>query len=142
MAAKPCEEKVCAKAKKTNRAFIAALGNTTTAASAQHFTTPQDCPLDRDELGEKTWAFLHTTAAYYPVKPTVDQKKDAKTFISAFSRMYPCTDCAEDFRYAFEVVRQCFFNMITIDVQGFDKKRATKGQLARRVCGLGLPHAQ
>ena len=55
-----------------------------------------DCPLDKDELGSKTWAFLHTMAAYYPEKPTVVQKADMRTFFDVFSKFYPCNTCAED----------------------------------------------
>ncbi|EZA58330.1 hypothetical protein DMN91_006024 [Ooceraea biroi] len=55
-----------------------------------------DCPLDKDELGSKTWAFLHTMAAYYPDRPTAKQKTDMKNFFYIFSNFYPCTICAED----------------------------------------------
>ncbi|XP_033221300.1 FAD-linked sulfhydryl oxidase ALR [Belonocnema kinseyi] len=58
----------------------------------------KDCPLDKDELGSKTWAFLHTMAAYYPEKPTMDQQKDMSTFFYIFSKFYPCAPCAEDFQ--------------------------------------------
>lgn len=56
----------------------------------------KDCPLDKDELGSSTWAFLHTMAAYYPDSPTVEQKKDMKTFFHLLSKFYPCNVCAED----------------------------------------------
>lgn len=55
-----------------------------------------DCPLDKDELGSKTWAFLHTMAAYYPDKPTKEQKSEMKTFFNIFSKFYPCYVCSED----------------------------------------------
>jgi len=55
-----------------------------------------DCPLDKDELGSKTWAFLHTMAAYYPDKPTSVQRADMRTFFDVFSKFYPCNTCAED----------------------------------------------
>lgn len=56
----------------------------------------KDCPLDRDELGASTWGFLHTMAAYYPELPTVEQRKDMKTFFHLISKFYPCNVCAED----------------------------------------------
>lgn len=56
----------------------------------------EDCPLDKNELGSKTWAFLHTMAAYYPDKPNEKQKRDMKNFFQIFSKFYPCTICAED----------------------------------------------
>ena len=57
-----------------------------------------ECPLDREELGRNTWGFLHTMAAYYPDKPTVEQQEDMSKLITLFSKFYPCDHCAEDFR--------------------------------------------
>jgi len=56
------------------------------------------CPPDRQELGVSTWSLLHSVAAYYPDKPTPAQQADAKIFLSTFSRLYPCHECAEDLR--------------------------------------------
>ncbi|XP_075225030.1 evr1_Alr domain-containing protein Alr [Lycorma delicatula] len=69
-------------------------------AYPQQFTKrpPADCPLDRDQLGSKTWAFLHTMAAYYPDRPSIQQQRDMVTFFTIFSRFYPCEACAEHFR--------------------------------------------
>ncbi|XP_024226325.1 FAD-linked sulfhydryl oxidase ALR [Bombus impatiens] len=55
-----------------------------------------DCPLDKDELGSRTWSFLHTMAAYYPDNPTDEQKLDMSKFFHTFSKFYPCYVCAED----------------------------------------------
>ncbi|XP_078052734.1 evr1_Alr domain-containing protein Alr [Augochlora pura] len=57
-----------------------------------------DCPLDKDELGSKTWALLHTMAAYYPDHPSDAQKSYMKQFFYSFSQFYPCYVCAEDLR--------------------------------------------
>ena len=58
----------------------------------------EECPLDRDQLGNRTWSFLHTMAAYYPKQPTVEQQKQMHLFFNLFSQFYPCSHCAEDFR--------------------------------------------
>ncbi|XP_053996713.1 FAD-linked sulfhydryl oxidase ALR [Hylaeus anthracinus] len=57
-----------------------------------------DCPLDKDELGSRTWSLLHTMAAYYPDHPNEEQKSDMRNFFYTFSKFYPCYVCAEDLR--------------------------------------------
>lgn len=63
----------------------------------------EDCPLDKDELGSKTWAFLHTMAAYYPEQPNEQQKGDMRNFFHLFSKFYPCAPCAEDLQEQLKV---------------------------------------
>merc|ERR1711871_952585 len=90
----PCADRVCSKAKKSNQAFMQAMGNV-----GKSSTSPKEpCPLDREELGRSTWDFLHTTAAYYPETPTESQKKDALALITSLSNLYACGHCAEDLR--------------------------------------------
>ncbi|KAF3762806.1 hypothetical protein M406DRAFT_357592 [Cryphonectria parasitica EP155] len=50
------------------------------------------------ELGRATWKFLHTMMARYPEQPTEDDQLALKTFMTLFSRLYPCGECAEHFR--------------------------------------------
>ncbi|KAL1517384.1 hypothetical protein ABEB36_001153 [Hypothenemus hampei] len=57
-----------------------------------------DCPLDKDELGNKSWGLLHTMAAKYPEHPLQTEKCDMKTFFNVFAKFYPCQSCAEDLR--------------------------------------------
>ncbi|XP_051172579.1 FAD-linked sulfhydryl oxidase ALR [Leptopilina boulardi] len=66
-------------------------------------TSRKNCPLDKDELGSTTWAFLHTMAAYYPDSPSKEQQKDMKNFFYIFSRFYPCAPCAEDLQEQLKV---------------------------------------
>jgi FAD-linked sulfhydryl oxidase len=54
----------------------------------------QPCPLDANTLGNATWAFLHTMAAYYPPVPTKQDVSIMKNFIAGLARFYPCSDCA------------------------------------------------
>lgn len=47
------------------------------------------------ELGNATWLFLHTTAAYYSECPSELQKQKMLLFIDGLSEFYPCCICAE-----------------------------------------------
>ncbi|KAJ7576898.1 ERV/ALR sulfhydryl oxidase domain-containing protein [Mycena floridula] len=58
---------------------------------------PANCPLDSEQLGRSTWAFLHTTAAYYPERPTPNQRANMLSLIRALPILYPCSHCADDF---------------------------------------------
>lgn len=53
-----------------------------------------ECPADREELGRQSWTLLHTLAAYYPKRPSKDQKRMAGQFLTALSHLYPCTHCS------------------------------------------------
>ena len=75
-----------------------------------------DCPANREELGAATWTFvrmhdqclkglrstclcfcfclqLHSTAAYYPERPSVEEKAAATGLVDALVRLYPCVHC-------------------------------------------------
>lgn len=58
----------------------------------------QGCPADSVALGCGSWRLLHTMAAYYPAEPSAQQRQDMHSFITLFSKFYPCAPCAEDFR--------------------------------------------
>ena len=59
---------------------------------------PRECPIDRIELGQSTWNFLHTMAAYYPVHPSPQQEKEMDAFLRTFSFVFPCEECSEYLR--------------------------------------------
>lgn len=68
------------------------------SATGKNATQAAGHVITREELGRATWLVLHSIAAQYPEKPTRRQKKDARVFIDALSRMYPCAECAEHFQ--------------------------------------------
>lgn len=41
---------------------------------------------------------MHTMAAYYPEKPSEEQRAAARNFIDSLSNLYACSHCAEHFR--------------------------------------------
>lgn len=53
------------------------------------------CPLNRREVGRAAWAYLHTTAAYFPDKPSLQQQEDMRKFMLIMARTYPCGYCAD-----------------------------------------------
>lgn len=55
---------------------------------------PDHCPPDVEQLGRATWTFLHTTAAYYPEKPTTTQRVNMLTLLRSLPVLYPCSHCA------------------------------------------------
>jgi mitochondrial FAD-linked sulfhydryl oxidase len=72
--------------------------NTAAPLHAPSLQPPPECPPDVEQLGRSSWTLLHSIAATYPSSPTPQQQADASTFISSFSRLYPCHWCATDFQ--------------------------------------------
>jgi hypothetical protein len=66
------------------------------ATPAAAATTPlyaymhSGCPLNRREVGRTAWAFLHTTAAYYPNQPSREMQNTMEQFMLSMARVYPC----------------------------------------------------
>lgn len=71
-----------------------AVAATTVAAKADTNTRPVDCPPDVEDLGRATWAFLHTTAAYYPENPTPTHRVSMLRLLKSLPSLYPCGHCA------------------------------------------------
>ena len=65
--------------------------------AAPNLSPPPGCPPDVEQLGRATWTFLHTTAAYYPEKPTPSQRANMLMLLRSLPVLYPCTWCADDF---------------------------------------------
>ncbi|THH10718.1 hypothetical protein EW146_g8289 [Bondarzewia mesenterica] len=86
---KPAASKGSTPAQAAGAASIAAL-----AAQRDKHTRPEYCPPDVEQLGRATWTFLHTTAAYYPDKPTVYQRAQMLSLLRALPTLYPCSHCA------------------------------------------------
>ncbi|KAL8794105.1 MAG: hypothetical protein Q9195_003290 [Heterodermia aff. obscurata] len=89
---KPC--RTC-----TSSATWAAMMKATSASSPLPSTAlPPDCPPDVDTLGTHTWTLLHSISATYPPHATPEQQTDMRSFLTLFSKIYPCWVCAEDFQ--------------------------------------------
>mmetsp|Transcript_14066 Transcript_14066/g.27412 ORF Transcript_14066/g.27412 Transcript_14066/m.27412 type:complete len:196 (-) Transcript_14066:124-711(-) len=56
------------------------------------------CPPSKDVIGSSTWSLLHSMAAWYPNKPTEEDKQFMTHFMTALAKFYPCTWCAKDFQ--------------------------------------------
>lgn len=80
--------------KSASTANVAAADPVESAPTAQ----PLECPPDSVQLGRSSWAFLHTTAAYYPDAPKVEEQESMKQLVRAVSLFYPCGYCAEHLR--------------------------------------------
>lgn len=81
---------------KTKKAVAAGTATATTvaAATADTHIRPPNCPPDVEDLGRATWAFLHTTAAYYPENPTATQRTSMLSLLKSLPSLYPCGHCA------------------------------------------------
>ncbi|KAH7029385.1 augmenter of liver regeneration [Microdochium trichocladiopsis] len=83
---------------KSSAGGVSAAGFGAAATAKSPPATPNDCPADVETLGRSTWTLLHSIAATYPKDPSPTQQSDLRTFLGAFSRLYPCWVCADDFQ--------------------------------------------
>ncbi|ODV58707.1 flavin-linked sulfhydryl oxidase ASCRUDRAFT_77710 [Ascoidea rubescens DSM 1968] len=58
----------------------------------------KEYPPDVTKLGNHSWTLLHTIAAAYPEKPSIEQQNEMKTFLNIFAKIYPCWYCGKDFQ--------------------------------------------
>jgi mitochondrial FAD-linked sulfhydryl oxidase len=76
---------------KSAAAMMAAFAGSSTSSEPK---PPPNCPPDVEQLGSATWTFLHTTAAYYPDRPTPNQRANMLGLLHALPVLYPCSHCA------------------------------------------------
>ena len=57
-------------------------------------TRKVECPPDLEGIGRATWTFLHTTAAYYPTRPSRSHQVHMLSLLNALPSLYPCHVCA------------------------------------------------
>jgi len=69
-----------------------------TAMIPREVSDTDPCPVDSEKLGRATWTFLHTMAAYFPERPSQQDRQEITTFFDALSKFYPCNVCAEHLR--------------------------------------------
>ncbi|KAF8347771.1 growth factor [Amanita rubescens] len=101
----PLQKKSSKGAATTMAAMFGAAATGSSSSSSSSSQTPSQrpdeppvgCPPDVEQLGRATWTFLHTTAAYYPDKPTPTQRANMLTLLRALPVLYPCSWCAIDF---------------------------------------------
>ncbi|KAK3080939.1 hypothetical protein LTS18_011741 [Coniosporium uncinatum] len=68
------------------------------AGATSSLSQPENCPPDVEALGRSSWTLLHSITATYPTAPSPELQKETKSFLSTFSKLYPCWVCAEDFQ--------------------------------------------
>lgn len=99
-----CERPAC---DDTKAALTAALGRISSVAASSPSSTKTKaatasdkvvCPPTKDAIGASTWTLLHSMAAWYPDRPSSQDKKLISGFIDGLAKFYPCTWCAEDFQ--------------------------------------------
>ena len=55
-------------------------------------------PPDGFQLGQASWAALHSIAHSFPQAPSSEDKRHVNNLFSSLSHLYPCTVCAEHLR--------------------------------------------
>lgn len=81
----------------TSMAALATAAASTANPPTSTSTSPLSCPPDRGELGRAGWTVLHSFAAYFPLKPTKTEISAGRGLVQAYSTLYPCEDCRDDF---------------------------------------------
>jgi FAD-linked sulfhydryl oxidase len=64
-------------------------------AGVPHVPFEKQCPATYKELGNSTWTYLHTMAAYYPERPSTALAASMTPFLRTFAQIYPCETCRD-----------------------------------------------
>ncbi|KAL4921810.1 ERV/ALR sulfhydryl oxidase domain-containing protein, partial [Aspergillus aurantiobrunneus] len=83
---------------KQSKASTATTLASTTSSLPQEAQSQSECPPDVEALGRSTWTLLHSLTATYPEKATAGEQSEMRSFLTFFSKLYPCWVCADDFR--------------------------------------------
>ena len=69
-----------------------------TNALVDSSSSSTDCPLDKEELGNRSWSIIHTISINIPDQLTDTDRHHILQFLQSFAYLYPCHICAEDFQ--------------------------------------------
>lgn len=86
-----CEEYICSTAPKPPISDELSFG-------LGHAIDESKLPLNSIRLGQAVWPLLHKMALRYPWKPMDSEKAKMKKFLTSFSWLFPCSNCARDLR--------------------------------------------
>ena len=103
---KPC--KACTASKQS----INSLG----ANLASENNSGKPCPPDVNQIGNAGWTLLHSIAAYYPDKPSAEKKDAILQFYNSFSKLYPCTYCADELKEDLKIHKIRNENRISLSI--------------------------
>ncbi|BDD62427.1 hypothetical protein MPDQ_007975 [Monascus purpureus] len=90
--------KALTKRAKESPSPVANTATTSATSTSQPLHNTNECPPDVEALGRSTWTLLHSLTAAYPKHPTQEKQNEMRSFLTLFSRLYPCWVCADDFR--------------------------------------------
>ena len=69
-----------------------------TEVSSYSSSSSSDCPLDKEDLGNRSWSIIHTISMNIPNQLTDKDRHHILQFLQSFAYLYPCHICAEDFQ--------------------------------------------
>lgn len=71
--------------------------STSTSTSLPSLPSFSTFTSDPKEWGPMLWNFMHTMAANYPAKPTLQDKESAKQFFISLKKLLPCEVCRDHY---------------------------------------------